>query len=356
MKISASIYARHPSRASTDHGDSPSEGLSKTVQELDRHGVDYLHIDCRDNPGVFSDIAQIRKISSTPLDLHLITAKPETYYPQIVASAPEMVCIQFETLEQPWEVPTHLPSQLGLAVVADTPVEVLAPYADKLDFVLFMTTTPGVSGGAFNKENFRRIRDFSRMYPGLRIHVDGGVNQEISFVLRNMGVYAAVSGSFLFSEGDSPGPGMLRLTRTDPEPNRLAASAAQLRVADFMFQRDEIPLLQFEALNVPAVLQCIEDFKMGFCMVEDADRKLKGIISMADIRRAMLGNLSDLNAIQAKDLINTQPFCVTDLQHVTELLQSVKACPFPVIYVPVTNSEGAVRGALKFNNLIKGEA
>jgi hypothetical protein len=34
----------------------------------------------------------------------------------------------------------------------NTPVEAFAPYAERCSYVLLMTTTPGQSGGTFNKE------------------------------------------------------------------------------------------------------------------------------------------------------------------------------------------------------------
>jgi pentose-5-phosphate-3-epimerase len=49
----------------------------------------------------------------------------------------------------------------------------------------------------FVKTISQRIREFRRRYPSKNIHVDGGVNGEVSFILRNIGVDAAVSGSFL---------------------------------------------------------------------------------------------------------------------------------------------------------------
>ncbi|HLP19530.1 MAG TPA: hypothetical protein VK174_04485, partial [Chitinophagales bacterium] len=65
MKISASIYS--------GKGKTPEQ----LVKELDAHGIDMLHVDCADNDKVFDDIAAIRKISSTPIDLHIISAEPE---------------------------------------------------------------------------------------------------------------------------------------------------------------------------------------------------------------------------------------------------------------------------------------
>ncbi|MBI3440250.1 MAG: sensor histidine kinase N-terminal domain-containing protein, partial [Proteobacteria bacterium] len=50
-------------------------------------------------------------------------------------------------------------SGLGLAIVSETEIEVFEKYKELFDFILFMTTTPGKSGGTFNKENFKKIRE-----------------------------------------------------------------------------------------------------------------------------------------------------------------------------------------------------
>jgi len=68
MKISASIYAR------------PNTPLPTLIRELDEHGIDLYHIDCNDDPRVFDDIEKIRKISDKPIDLHIISNQPETYF------------------------------------------------------------------------------------------------------------------------------------------------------------------------------------------------------------------------------------------------------------------------------------
>jgi len=176
MKISASIYSRN------------GQGLEETVRALDAHRVDYIHVDCPGDLAVFGDIARMRQVSSTPIDLHLITPDPSPFFEPIRAHQVDLVCVQQENLASPLAVPDDLVSRFGLAVTADTPLEVFAPLRDRLRFALFMATTPGRSGGRFDRVNFRRIRRFKRLYPELRIHVDGGVDEEVSFILRNMGV------------------------------------------------------------------------------------------------------------------------------------------------------------------------
>jgi ribulose-phosphate 3-epimerase len=334
MKISASIYSNL---------DKDFAGL---IQELDAYHIDYFHIDCNDDPAVFNDIKTIRGLSKTQIDLHLITDKPEKYWPLINEHQVELVTLQYETLKCKPEIPAYIHAQIGLSVVTSTPVEVFGEYKDICDFILFMTTTPGQSGGTFDRETFRRIRQFRSAYAAKKIHVDGGINAELSFILRNMGTNAAVIGSYLF-RGDFMGSAVIKLRSDNIE--------SHYHARDFMLQGDEIPVLNAEGLDFPSVLQCIEDYRMGFTMIASKGGLLEGIISNADIRRGLIKNLNALDKIDVTTLINREPAFVYDDETVSEILSYIRNLPFPVLFVPVVDREKRITGTIKFNNLIKGE-
>jgi pentose-5-phosphate-3-epimerase len=67
VKISASIYSQR------------EKPLEEIVGQLSGHGVDMLHIDCKDAPEIFDDIRIIRTLTSTPIDLHIIAQEPLKY-------------------------------------------------------------------------------------------------------------------------------------------------------------------------------------------------------------------------------------------------------------------------------------
>ena len=355
MKISASIYAR-------DH-DRESEALEATVRELDAHRVDYLHVDCRDNMAVFDDIRRIKKVSSTPIDLHLITPDPAPYFDPIRELGVELISIQSEPLTAPLSVPADLAARTGWACTTETPVEAFAAYRDQLSFALFMATTPGQSGGHFDRSNFERIRRFRRLFPGVPVHVDGGVDEAVSFILRNLGVRAAVSGSYLLPRGASElplGSRLLALHRGEESRGFADSTETDFRVADFMLRGDELPVLPWPSAegrpDFATLLQAIEDYAMGFVLLQQPDGRLAGLISNADVRRGLLRVLPDWQSLRVVDLLNPTPFTVRDDLRVGELLEAVKACPFPVAYLPVLDTDQCLVGALQFNNLIKGEA
>ncbi len=349
MKISASIYSRNFQQQ--------GPGLEQTVRALDAHRVDYIHVDCNDDQSVFDDIRQMRQWSRTPIDLHLITPDPMPFLPMIRECGVELVAVQQENLQQALEVPEDLRSRFGLAVQSGTPIEIFDSLQKQLRFALFMATIPGRSGGQFDRSNFRRIRLFKKRYPGLRIHVDGGVDEEVSFILRNMGVYAAVSGSFLLSQSEEEKPlgaQMIRLMHSGH--TAMGAEQGRFCVRDFMMERDEIPLLPLREQRFDAVLQCIEDFSMGFALLETDEHKLAGLVSNAEVRRGLLRHRHDLNRVSMVDVINPSPLFAREEDSLATLLQRIKSHPGVIGYLPVLDAEDRITGALQFNNLIKGES
>lgn len=334
MKISASIYSNK------------TKTLNELVKELDLVRVDYLHVDCNNDPTVFSHIKSMREISDTPVDLHLITSEPEKYFTDIKDAELEMVTFQYENLTSPLVFPAELKSKRGIAIVTETPIEVLEEYKDQFDFVLFMTTVPGQSGGTFNPENFKRIRAFKSKYPDKKIHVDGGVTDEVAFVLRNMGVDCVVSGNYLVNPNDSIGKALHRLRNND--------ITSHTEVSSFMLGLDETGILNSSA-SFSDVLYCIEKYNLGFAAITNAAGQLEGIISNADLRRGLIKKLPDISSIALDDLINRKPYTVKTTTTVSELIAYIKSLKAIILFLPVVDENNKLKGVVTFNNLIKGE-
>ncbi len=335
MRISASIYANG------------EKDILHTVKELEAHHADMLHIDCKDDQSVFADVIRVRTATALPLDLHLITSKPLEYSAILEANPVDYLTVQFENLNGSSELPSKGFNHLGLALTSETPLDAFQEFADSCDFVLLMATTPGESGGTFKKENFKRIREFKQKFPNKRVHVDGGVNAEVSFILRNLGVHCAVSGSYLFNQ-QSVGNAMLNLKN--------AQADSHYRVADFMLGMEETPTVLESELNLQSVLESIDKARLTFTAVVDSEQILKGVISNADVRKGLLRNIRDLNALYPQSLINPNPIVAKEEMTVTQLLRFIRHQSIPINFLPVVNSEGKLTGSLTFNDLIKGEA
>lgn len=336
MKISASIYS-----------DKKSANLLDTINDLNESHVDMIHVDCNDDLNVFRDIEIIQGASHIPIDLHIITSDAKRFMPALTNYDIEFVTFQYEDLvDKKLEIPKEFTGQLGLAITSNTEIDVFEQYAEEFDFILFMATIPGQSGGVFDKSNFRKIRSFQQKYPGKKVHVDGGVNAEVSFILRNMGVYSSVSGSYLFNSSNI-NTALLNLKLNEIESHYL--------VQDFMKDLDESPVVEESNLTLQKVLEVMNSYKLGFVVIVGEDNAFKGIIGNADLRTNLLQNIDNLAAIDVSKMINKSPLCIDGTYSVHQLLRFVKKESKTIIYLPVVNDKNQAIGTINFMNLIKGE-
>ncbi|WP_338553371.1 CBS domain-containing protein [Paenibacillus sp. KS-LC4] len=334
MKISASIY-------STKNMD-----ILSAVAELDLFKIDYLHIDSIEKTEVFEDIRKIREISSTPIDLHIITSEPEKFFDFIIEHRIEAVTFQYENLNKKLRWPAAFTGKKGIAITMETSIDVFEEYAEECSFFLFMTTTPGISGGSFNDIVFNKIRDFRKKFPSKNIHVDGGITNDISFILRHMGVYCAVSGSYLMN-APLIANALLRL-RTEKADH-------DIKIRDFMSSSDDFPVVQQDALSLEAVLQAIEKSKAGFTVIVNESGQLVGVVTDGDIRRELLANVDDLNRFDIYNSINRNPLIISDQSTIQEMLDMISNSKKHIMFLPVVGGTKELVGWIAFNDLIKGE-
>ena len=146
MKISASIYSNN------------DRSLEILIQDLDKYNVDMFHVDFNDKKidlnKIEEDIKEIRKISNKPIDLHIISDNPNKYKTLIIQNEIEFVTYQLENIKDKLEFPKSIKTQFCISITSDTEISKFENYKNICDFILLMTTTPGESGGEFNKINF----------------------------------------------------------------------------------------------------------------------------------------------------------------------------------------------------------
>ena len=335
MKISASIYSNK------------EKDLENLVRELDAHGIDMFHIDCFDD-SVFKDIARIRVISQTPIDLHIIHPQPEMFFGLIDQYKVDFVSVQYNAEIKGAFFASNGITQWGLAITLKDSLDDVSSILQNADFALIMASEPGISGKPFDRANFQRITDFKQQFPGKNIQVDGGVNDRIAFVLRLLGVNSIVSGNYLM-KGEYLGVGMLNLHKTPS----LQEAVNDFIMGDFMTPCKYLPVLSEQELSIKAVLETIEKFRMGFVLVNDPSGKLKGVISNADIRRGFLHKLNDLNAVDVQSMINVAPVVIKEGETLTDMLHLLNDLNFIILFLPVVDSENQLKGAVLLNNLTR---
>jgi len=337
MKISASIYSNN------------DMSLKALVNELDSVKIDMLHIDFNDEKTeinkIENDIKEIRKISSTPLDLHIISKNPSKYDDFIKRNKIEFVTYQLENINEEFLISEINQTSFGIAITSNTDFKLFKNYEKFCDFILLMTTTPGESGGSFNHINFKKIRDFKNEFPSKRVYVDGGVNDEIAFILRILGVSSVVSGSFLVKNNIPKS--LLKL--------RSSVINSKLKVEEFMISRDESPIVTFNSSLLETLVK-IEDYNFGFTLVEDENKKFIGIVSMADIRKYIINNQNINLKENIKNVINKNPIVIYDDDDINKMLETTQNREFLISFIPVLNKKNRIVGCVTFFNLINSES
>lgn len=150
----------------------------------------------------FLDISKLEKIETkAEFDIHLMVSNPTDFVMKKVKNITK-VCTQIEVN------PHHIMGfimmtkkvgyKIGLSIEYKTPTEILDQYVSKIDYVQFMTITPGGSGRPFNEETLKKISDFRAQYKQIPIQVDGGINEETLLKVLKAGANDAVMTSEIF--------------------------------------------------------------------------------------------------------------------------------------------------------------
>mgnify|MGYP001615022930 FL=1 len=168
-----------------------------------------VHLDIAD--GVFVPNTTIKgpeELASvhTPLKItvHLMVSKPEGVLGQWLDAAIESLIFHLESTNQMDELINKTRAggkKVGIAINPDTPIESIMPFADKVDFVHFMTVNPGFYGSEFKEEVLNKIKNFNQKYPDIKISVDGGVDLTTARKLVESGVDVLIAGSYFFRQG-----------------------------------------------------------------------------------------------------------------------------------------------------------
>lgn len=334
MKVSASVYAN------------PLLPLAERIALLERASADMLHIDCKNDHNVFSDIDFIQKQTSLPIDLHLITTDIPLFLPEIIKRKIAFCSLQYENISEIPAINQYKDTVFGIAVKTTTALDFLPEIVQKgYQYVMLMCTTPGESGGVFEKINFQRIHSIKAQFPALKIQIDGGVDNEIAFILRLMGIDSFVSGSYLMG-GSSVSEQMLTFFKPSPSHDFF--------ISDFMLPLASLPILCENDYSFYAALEKIDQYKQGFVLITTKDGNLKGVIANADSRKAILQKMEDVQHISLEEVINKNCIKINQNATVYQMWQLIQDLPFIILFLPVINDENKLTGAILLNNLTRG--
>jgi ribulose-phosphate 3-epimerase len=187
--------------------------LREEVQKVEFSGADALHVDVMDGrfvPNITVGIPvveSLRRVTSLPIDVHLMIEEPERFAPSFVEAGADWVSFHYEATSHHHRLLTAIKSlgaKAGVAINPSTPVWVLEELLPFADFVLVMSVNPGFGGQTFIETSLGKIERLKRLMGkvgvDVPIEVDGGVGQANIASLVKAGASILVAGSAVFGE------------------------------------------------------------------------------------------------------------------------------------------------------------
>ncbi|MBX4893254.1 ribulose-phosphate 3-epimerase [Rhizobium bangladeshense] len=178
--------------------------------------VDVLHIDVADGhfaPAMlfFPDlVAGVRKVSSRPIHVHLMVADNVLLQQieQFVDAGSDLISIHVEN-EAVADAAIDLLDRRGVAsgmvLRVETPVDHIAKYVPRLDFVTLLGTAIGVKGQGLDERAGTRLEEAGRIIAAsgathrIVLAADGGIREYTVPLLRRAGAETVVLGSLAFN-------------------------------------------------------------------------------------------------------------------------------------------------------------
>ena len=187
--------------------------LESTIKELEESGADYLHLDIMDGSFVpqitFGSkiLSDIKKISSIPLDVHLMIVNPEKHIDDFAKAGADIISVHYEgnihLHRLIMQVKAHN-IKAGVVLNPHTRVDVIEPLIDDIDNVLIMSVNPGFGGQKFITNSIKKIEETKKLI-GQReiiISVDGGINFNTCSDVIKAGANLLVAGSTIIDSKD----------------------------------------------------------------------------------------------------------------------------------------------------------
>jgi ribulose-phosphate 3-epimerase len=189
--------------------------LADEIARLEAGGADWIHVDVMDGRFVpnltfgAKVIETVRKLTSLPLDVHLMVVEPENYFDAFATAGANNMTIHVEAAP-------HLDRQLarirelgcgaGVALNPGTPVEWVREVASDLDVLLVMTVNPGFGGQSFIATSLDKVRRARLLQTETRsraaLEVDGGISRATIAQVWRAGADTFVAGHAVFSAAD----------------------------------------------------------------------------------------------------------------------------------------------------------
>ncbi len=194
--------------------------LAGEIREVEGAGARVLHIDVMDGhfvPNITIGppvLESIRKVTSLPLDVHLMIEDPGRYVDDFAEAGADWISAHVEAdrhLNRTLACIRERGLTAGVAFNPATPVRALEEVLPDVDYVLLMTVNPGFGGQRFISSCLQKIRKLRELITSMncraRIEVDGGIDTDNLPQILSAGAEIIVAGSAVFRSTRGPAQG-----------------------------------------------------------------------------------------------------------------------------------------------------
>lgn len=186
--------------------------LEREIHAAEEAGVHCLHLDIMDGHFVpnlsfgIPVVRAIRRVTSLPLDVHLMIQEPERYLKRFREAGADMLTIHIETTPDPRQLLDEIREMgavPGLCLNPPTPIERVEPFLGWCDLFLVMSVMPGFGGQEFDPVSLGKLKRLRELEQGrLLLSVDGGVNDQTIASCVKAGADLLVMGTAFFGHDD----------------------------------------------------------------------------------------------------------------------------------------------------------
>ncbi len=160
----------------------------------------------------FPVISAVAKITSMPLDVHLMIVNPDRYVGMVRDCGAMMMNVHYEActhLHRTVQSIHDAGMKAGVTLNPATPVALLQDIIEDLDMVLVMSVNPGFGGQSFIEHSVKKVAELKALITAsgskALIEVDGGINAQTGARVAAAGADVLVAGSYIFNAADPAG-------------------------------------------------------------------------------------------------------------------------------------------------------
>ena len=186
--------------------------LDKDIELINRSNADWFHLDVMDGvfvPNIsfgFPIIKAIKKLSTKPLDVHLMIVNPDHFTLAFKEVGADILTVHLEAcshLHRSIQNIKNLGMKAGVAINPHTPIESLKDIISDIDLVCLMSVNPGFGGQKFIENTFEKVRNLKLLIEQKKsnalIEIDGGVDLKNYKKLIESGANVLVAGNTVFN-------------------------------------------------------------------------------------------------------------------------------------------------------------